>query len=142
MKSLLILSVTFLLFQLPLLSQRMNASHSPTPLAYGEDIDPQTTRILWHRTKIDMGYVPIKDHHTAYLKFTNAGEHPLLISEVKPTCEAIQVMLPQRAIAPGEEATLTITYETNQPGNFSCYLTIISNSVSYADVISLSGIGY
>ena len=137
-----ILVLLCLPLQLPLLSHPLPHDLSTvSPLWHFSD--SANTRILWHRTKVDLGYVPLETERTETIRFTNAGDDPLRISEVKLACECItQVTYPRGALAPGEEGELIISIQVQNEGPFSCYLTILSNSLSYADVLNAVGIGY
>jgi hypothetical protein len=146
MKGTSFLVLTILLFQLPAYSQHyVPPERSATPdsrIQVGNPRTQQTTRVYWHRNKVDMGYIERNETRTEVVICTNTGDAPLRIQAVKFRCEGLQVTFPESDILPGQQGKITVTLTPSTKGELPCYLTVISNSRSYADIICLSGIRY
>jgi plastocyanin len=61
-------------------------------------------------------------------KFTNTGKVPLLIRDVKTSCNCTVPDWSDEPIAPGQSGTIDITYDSTKPGKFKRYLTVHSNA--------------
>jgi len=146
MKGIIFLVLLILLVQLPAYSQHyMPPGRSVTPDSHnqgGDSRTQQTTRVYWHRNKVDMGYIDRNETRSEEVIFTNTGEAPLRIQTVKFRCEGLQVSFPESPILPGQQGKIIVTLTPGTSEELPCYLTVISNSRSYADVLSLSGIRY
>src|SRR3989344_2939177 len=59
---------------------------------------------------------------------TNTGTEPLIISLCKGSCGCTVPVCPQEPIAPGASATITVKYNTNNPGPINKSVTITSNA--------------
>lgn len=61
---------------------------------------------------------------------TNTGTEPLIISMCKGSCGCTVPACPQEPIAPGASATITVKYNTNNPGPINKNVTITSNAAN------------
>ncbi len=59
---------------------------------------------------------------------TNTGTEPLIISLCKGSCGCTVPVCPQEPIAPGASASITVKYNTNNPGPINKSVTITSNA--------------
>lgn len=59
---------------------------------------------------------------------TNTGTEPLIISLCKGSCGCTVPVCPQEPIAPGASATITVKYNTANPGPINKSVTITSNA--------------
>lgn len=59
---------------------------------------------------------------------TNTGTEPLIISMCKGSCGCTVPVCPQEPIAPGASASITVKYNTNNPGPINKTVTINSNA--------------
>lgn len=65
-------------------------------------------------------------------EFTNTGDAPLIIKEVKSTCGCTVPSWPKEPIAPGKSGKIEVKYNMN-PGPIRKTITIQSNATNYAD---------
>lgn len=72
-------------------------------------------------------------------KFTNIGNAPLVIKEIKTSCDCAVPKKPEKPIMPGEEATITVAYDTNETGGFSKEIIIFSNAKESIKRIRIKG---
>jgi hypothetical protein len=61
---------------------------------------------------------------------TNIGTEPLIIAKAQPSCGCTQPVFSSEPIAPGESATIKVSYDTNRVGDFTKSITIMSNAVN------------
>ena len=72
-------------------------------------------------------------------EFTNIGDAPLIIKEVKTSCDCAVPKKPEKPIMPGEKATLTVSYDTSKIGGFSKEIIIFSNAKESVKKIKIKG---
>jgi hypothetical protein len=61
---------------------------------------------------------------------TNIGTEPLIITKAQPSCGCTQPIFSSEPIAPGESATIKVSYDTNRVGDFTKSITLMSNAVN------------
>ncbi len=61
---------------------------------------------------------------------TNIGTEPLIITKAQPSCGCTQPVFSNEPIAPGESATIKVSYDTNRVGDFKKSITIMSNAAN------------
>jgi uncharacterized cupredoxin-like copper-binding protein len=86
-----------------------------------------------HVPKIDHNFGKVKEgkivEHT--FKFTNRGNAPLNIKDVRTSCGCTAALLSNKQIEPGKEGTLKVELDTkNRLGKLSRTITIVSNDVN------------
>ena len=72
-------------------------------------------------------------------KFTNIGDSPIIIKEIKTSCDCTVPEKPKKPIMPGEEATITVSYDTATVGGFSKEIIIFSNAKTSPKKIKIKG---
>lgn len=60
-------------------------------------------------------------------EFTNTGVEPLTITNVRPSCGCTQANKPEGAVAPGETASIAVSYDTKRVGNFTKTITVTTD---------------
>jgi len=82
---------------------------------------------------IDYGTVSKdSDNGIRVFEFTNTGDAPLIIKEVKSTCGCTVPSWPKEPIAPGKTGKIEVKYNMN-PGPIRKTITVMSNAVNYTD---------
>ena len=72
-------------------------------------------------------------------EFTNIGDAPLIIEEIKTSCDCAVPERTNRPIMPGKKSTLTVEYDTSKMGGFSKTITIFSNAKVPRKQIKIKG---
>jgi len=72
-----------------------------------EDISP---KISFERTVCDLGRVGLGSKNSCEFRFTNTGQGPLKISNIKSTCGCTVAQLDKKEYAPGESGTIKVSY--------------------------------
>ncbi len=71
--------------------------------------------------------------------FTNTGNAPLIISEVKSSCGCTVPEKPDGPIAPGESNTIQVKYDTNRVGPIRKTVTVYSNAEEPVKALKIKG---
>ncbi|AUC15279.1 hypothetical protein BTO06_09065 [Tenacibaculum sp. SZ-18] len=72
-------------------------------------------------------------------EFTNVGDAPLIISEIKSTCGCTVPSKPEKPIMPGEKGQIEVSYDTKRLGGFSKAITIYSNAKQERKMLKIKG---
>ncbi|KWW30626.1 MAG: hypothetical protein AUK63_844 [bacterium P3] len=62
--------------------------------------------------------------------FTNTGNEPLILSNVRASCGCTTPSWTQKPVMPGQKGTIAVRYNTNNPGGFTKSITVTSNAVN------------
>jgi uncharacterized cupredoxin-like copper-binding protein len=73
--------------------------------------------------------------------FTNTGEAPLVLSNVRPSCGCTTPTWSREPIAPGEQGTIVAQYNPrNRPGSFNKSISVTSNADQQRVVLYIRGV--
>ena len=73
------------------------------------------------------------------LGFTNKGDKPLLIKEVKASCDCIDVSFPKSPIAPGSRGEIELTFNAKLLGSFYKEVEVLTNASDKPGYIGIQG---
>ena len=77
---------------------------------------------------------------TTSFKFTNKGDAPLVLSNVRASCGCTTPKWTREPVAPGETGSIDVTYNPkNRPGSFNKSVTVSSNAENATVVLRISG---
>ncbi|MFD0992854.1 DUF1573 domain-containing protein [Tenacibaculum geojense] len=88
---------------------------------------------------IDYGKVAIGSEGKRTFEFTNVGDAPLIIKDIKSTCGCTVPKKPEKPIMPGEKGQIEVSYDTKRPGGFSKAITIYSNAKQERKMLKIKG---
>jgi len=88
---------------------------------------------------IDYGTITQNSDGMRIFTFTNKGNAPLIISDVKTSCGCTVPTYSKEAILPGNEGQLKIKYDTKRLGNFTKTITVISNAKKGRKTLKIKG---
>lgn len=88
---------------------------------------------------INYGKIQKGEDGKRVFEFTNIGDAPLIIKEIKTSCDCAIPKKPERPIMPNEKATITVEYDTSKPGGFSKQIIIFSNAETAIKKIKIKG---
>ncbi len=89
--------------------------------------------------EIDYGTIPQNADGVRVFKFTNTGEEPIVITQVKTSCGCTSPTYSKEPVLAGETGEIQIKYATNRIGKFTKTVTIISNASEPNKVIKIKG---
>lgn len=73
------------------------------------------------------------------LGFTNKGDQPLLITEVRASCGCMDVSFPKDSIAPGAHSEIDVTFDAKLLGSFYKEVEVLSNAMNDSAFIAIQG---
>ncbi|MFT6503013.1 MAG: hypothetical protein ACJASQ_003145 [Crocinitomicaceae bacterium] len=76
----------------------------------------------------DYGTVEFGGDGVCYFEVTNTGNAPLILSNVKGSCQCTVPTWPKEPIAPGKTAKIKVKYNTSRAGAINKSVTITSNA--------------
>jgi hypothetical protein len=101
----------------------------------------QGPEIQFERTTHDYGEVKQGDNGDTQFKFKNIGSEPLIILEIRPSCNAC-VSIPsftREPILPGKEGVINVRYNTQITGPMTKTVTVFTNGKTSRIALRLSG---
>ncbi|MEN8117449.1 MAG: DUF1573 domain-containing protein [Bacteroidota bacterium] len=73
-------------------------------------------------------------------KFTNSGQAPLALSNVRASCGCTSPKWTREPVAPGESGSIDVSYNPkNRPGSFNKTVTVSSNAENRTVVLHITG---
>ncbi|MDX1463730.1 MAG: DUF1573 domain-containing protein [Marinirhabdus sp.] len=95
--------------------------------------------LQFDETVIDYGTIEKDaDGHRTF-SFTNVGEAPIVITEVKTSCGCTVASKPTGPVLPGERAEIGVKYKTSKVGAFTKTITVISNAAEGTKILKIKG---
>lgn len=88
---------------------------------------------------INYGKINRGDDGKRIFEFTNIGNAPIIIKEIKTSCDCAIPKKPEKPIMPGEKIALTVVYDTSKVGGFSKEIIIFSNAKEPVKRIKIKG---
>ena len=67
--------------------------------------------------------------------FTNNGNEPLILTNVRASCGCTTPSWTKEPIMPGKTGTIKVRYNTNNVGGFTKTITVTSNAVNNARIV-------
>jgi len=89
--------------------------------------------------KYEFGTVPQGTPVTHVFAFKNTGKEPLVLSSVTSTCGCTIPEWPKEPIVPGASASIKVTYNAANTGDFTKPITVISNAATSPVVLTIHG---
>jgi hypothetical protein len=94
----------------------------------------------FEKETIDYGKINKGANGERTFVFTNIGEQPLIIENIKSSCGCTVPKKPEGPIMPGEKGEIKVSYDTKRVGGFSKSITIFSNAKKSRKMIKIKGI--
>lgn len=88
----------------------------------------QVAKITFEETTIDYGEIEKGADGVRTFKFTNNGDAPLVIEDIKSTCGCTIPKKPAGPIMPGASDTIEVKYDTNRVGPIRRSISVYSNA--------------
>lgn len=88
----------------------------------------QQAKISFKEDTVDYGTIEKNSDGLRIFEFTNTGDAPLIISDVKSSCGCTVPKKPEGPIAPGASSTIEVKYDTNRVGPIRKTITVYSNA--------------
>ncbi|WP_431111477.1 DUF1573 domain-containing protein [Winogradskyella poriferorum] len=88
---------------------------------------------------IDYGTIEQHSDGSRLFAFTNEGDAPLLITNVKTSCGCTVPSYSKEPILPGKSGELKIKYDTKRLGVFTKTITVTSNAEGGNKILKIKG---
>lgn len=105
----------------------------------GFTVQAQQAKITFQEDTIDYGSIVKGADGKKVFKFTNTGDAPLIITDVKSSCGCTIPKKPNGPIAPGESSTIEVQYDTNKVGPIRRTITVVSNASEPMVALKITG---
>src|SRR5476651_1712293 len=89
--------------------------------------------------KYDFGKIPQGKPVTTNFEYTNIGEEPLILTEVRPTCGCTIADYTKTPVLKGQKGTIKITYSAAVVGGFTKSIVVRSNAKTPQKIITIIG---
>lgn len=97
------------------------------------------SKIQFASTEYNFGELIFKGEGSCNFTFSNSGETPLLIQNVKTSCGCTVPEWPKKPIKPGENGKIEIEYDTTHPGMFQKTITVFYNGKNSPETLTIKG---
>ena len=107
---------------------------------YGNLVETKMPIVSFETDRYDFGEVREGMNASHDFVFTNIGHSPLIITDVKTSCDCTATYWTKEPIMPGEKSIITANFDTNgRPGAFVKSLTIFSNAIEQQMQLFIKG---
>jgi len=96
-------------------------------------------KIQFKTETIDYGQIAKGSDGVRVFEFTNTGDAPLIISDVKSSCGCTVPEKPKDPVAPGASSVIKVKYDTNRVGKIRKTVTVYSNASEPIKALKING---
>lgn len=96
-------------------------------------------KIEFKSETIDYGQISKGSDGLRVFEFTNTGDQPLVISDVKSSCGCTVPEKPKDPIAPGKTGEIKVKYDTKRVGPIRKTVTVYSNADQPIKALKIKG---
>ncbi|MDO5981570.1 DUF1573 domain-containing protein [Flavivirga spongiicola] len=102
-------------------------------------INNKLSSISFKNKLFDFGEIPAKKNATAIFEFSNTGENPLVITDVKTSCGCTVPEYPKDILKSGKSGSIKVIYDAKYPGRFNKTITVFYNGKDSPKKIIIKG---
>lgn len=99
----------------------------------------KTDSIVFEKTVHDYGTITQGADGNCEFTFTNKGQKPLVLSNVRASCGCTVPTWPKKPIAPGKTGVIKVKYNTARMGSFNKSITVSSNAANSRVTLKITG---
>ena len=104
-----------------------------------DEVEINEAIITFDVETMDYGTIEQNSNGERTFKFTNNGNAPLIISNVKSSCGCTVPSYSKTPIAPNTSGVITVKYDTKKVGAFSKTITVTSNATEGTTALKVKG---
>ena len=108
-------------------------------ISFSVNAQDKVAKIEFKDTTIDYGTIEKGADGVRVFEFTNTGDAPLIISNVKSSCGCTVPKKPDGPIAPGETGEIQVKYDTNRVMPIRKTITVTSNADTPTVALKIKG---
>ena len=98
-----------------------------------------TDSLVFEKLLHDYGTITQGADGNCEFTFTNQGEKPLTLSNVRASCGCTVPTWPREPIQPSEKGVIKVKYNTARIGNFNKSITVNSNAANSTVILRIKG---
>lgn len=106
---------------------------------FGFTAQAQQAKITFKNDTVDYGTIAKGSDGVRVFEFTNTGDAPLIVTNVKSSCGCTIPKKPEGPIAPGETSSIEVKYDTNRVGPIRRSITVMSNASEPMVALKIKG---
>lgn len=110
-----------------------------TAFCFAQDNSSTKPEFKFEKELINYGKIEKNSNGNRIFEFTNVGKSPLIITDIKTSCDCTVPQKPTAPIMPGEKGSIEVSYDTSKIGGFSKQITIFSNAKNTRKQIRIKG---
>jgi hypothetical protein len=99
----------------------------------------KTAKMEFKSETIDYGEIKKGSDGVRVFEFTNTGDAPLVIEDVKSSCGCTVPKKPEAPVLPGETGKIEVKYDTKRVGPIRKTVTVYSNSDVPVKALKIKG---
>ena len=96
-------------------------------------------KITFKSDTVDYGKIVKGSDGVRVFEFTNTGDAPLIVSDVKSSCGCTVPKKPKGPVAAGANGTIEVKYDTNRVGPIRKTVTVYSNADEPIKALKIKG---
>lgn len=111
-------------------------------LGFSQDTDTEKETIgvlSFETTEINYGTIDQNADGERIFKFTNTGDAPIVIHQVKTSCGCTVPSYSRTPVLPNESGEIKVKYATNRLGVFNKTITVMSNATEPNKLLHIKG---
>jgi hypothetical protein len=108
-------------------------------MSLGVYAQEKVAKIEFKTDTIDYGTINKGADGVRVFEFTNTGNAPLIISDVKSTCGCTVPKKPDAPIMPGQTGEISVKYDTNRVNPIRKTITVTSNADTPTVALKIKG---
>ena len=108
-------------------------------IGFAVQAQDKKAKIVFKSETIDYGEIQKGADGIRVFEFTNTGNAPLVISDVKSSCGCTVPEKPKDPIMPGATGEIKVKYDTNRKGPIRKTITVYSNADEPVKAIKIKG---
>jgi len=108
-------------------------------MSLGVFAQEKVAKIEFKTDTIDYGTIEKGSDGVRVFVFTNTGNAPLIISDVKSTCGCTVPKKPEGPIMPGQTGEISVKYDTNRVNPIRKTITVTSNADTPTVALKIKG---
>lgn len=108
-------------------------------MSLGVFAQEKVAKIEFKSDTIDYGTIEKGADGVRIFEFTNTGNAPLIISDVKSTCGCTVPKKPDGPIMPGQTGEISVKYDTNRVNPIRKTITVTSNADTPTVALKIKG---
>ncbi|TXG35709.1 DUF1573 domain-containing protein [Seonamhaeicola maritimus] len=109
-------------------------------ISFSVNAQEKKAKIEFKTDTIDYGTIEKGSDGVRVFEFTNTGDAPLIISNVKSSCGCTIPSKPKDPIMPGKTGEIKVKYDTNRVNPIRKTITVISNADTPTVALKIKGL--